>query len=295
MRILTPVVLALVLAAASGADGFRVLVTNDDGVAAPGLSAVVAALAGNPKLEVVVVAPATNQSGTGDATTAAPFMAGAATTAAGFPATAVGARPADTVLLAVRALLPAPPDVVVSGINSGQNVTREVADISGTVGAALTAGRLGIPAIAVSQGLGGADYSAAATWTANLVEQLRRKKSIRRKFEVRTGLGQAIVLNANFPSCATGALRGVALVPLGRLSTVVGYDLLSDTGTVRTWQAVAEVSNPFASDCTSTLAHPATDVEAMNNGLAAVTPLDPDLTVSGRLRGFRFVERVRFR
>jgi 5'-nucleotidase len=291
MRILGTVVVVSVLALASGAQAFRVLVTNDDGVTAPGLSAVVGALAANANLEVVVVAPATNQSGTGDTVTTAPFTATAATTAAGFPATAVTARPADTVLLAVRVLLPAPPDLVVSGINDGQNITREVSEISGTVGAALTAARLGIPAIAVSQGLGAADYSAPATWTANLVERLRRKKSLRRKLE-RAGLGQAITLSANFPTCTTGAVRGVALVPLGRLSTVVGYDLLADAGGVRTWRAVLETSNAFASDCTSKLTHPASDLEAMNNGFAAVTPLDPDMTVNGQLRVFRFVERV---
>ncbi len=285
---------SLVLAVSASAQNFRVMVTNDDGVGAAGISMLVDALAANPNLDITVIAPLTNQSGSGDNITTAPFDVTAATTAGGFPATAVDAFPADTVLLAVRELMSPPPDLVVSGINQGQNITREISELSGTVGAALTAGRLGIPAIAVSQGLVAIDYSATATYVANLVEDLRRKKGLRKKLESKSGRDQRIVLNVNFPTCTSGSIRGVELVPLGELSTIASYDLLMDVGGVQTYEAVASSGNAFAVDCTSLLEKPGSDLEAMNNGFASVTPLNPDLTVDSKLKRFRFVEKIDF-
>ncbi len=278
---------------------FRVLVTNDDGVAAPGLDAVVEALRGNSALVVDVVAPAANQSGTGDKTTPASstFDVTAATTASGYPALAVDGFPADTVLFAVRHVLPAPPDLVVSGINTGQNVSREIAAISGTVGAALTAARLGIPAIAVSQGLAaGIDFQQAAGYVAKLVERLRRSRGLLRVFQSRDVPGQALALSLNFPTCTAGAVRGVRVVPLGPLATVTGYAQLQGSGNTGTFQPVANSVNPFAPvDCTSTLEGPVTDLEAFANGFASATPLGADLTTTGvRLRRFRFAERIGF-
>src|SRR4051812_35397230 len=130
----------------------RILVTNDDGYAAPGIDAVVEALRTLSNVQVTVVAPLTNQSGSGDKFSTTPLTASHATTHHGYPAIAVNGFPADSVLLAVKELLKEPPDIVVSGINQGQNIG-ELIDISGTVGAARTAARLGIPSIAVSQGI----------------------------------------------------------------------------------------------------------------------------------------------
>src|SRR5262245_7445886 len=110
------------LAPAAPLAPLRVLVTNDDGVAAPGIDALVQALTANPNLEVTVIAPATNQSGKGDqVTTGTPISVAPSSTAGAFPATAVAALPADSVLFALLQALPQPPDLVVSGINSGQN------------------------------------------------------------------------------------------------------------------------------------------------------------------------------
>lgn len=297
--LLSVVVLLALGATAPASAQFRVLVTNDDGVGAPGIDAVVEALRASSAVEVTVIAPATNQSGTGDNTTpgSSTFDVTATTTASGYPALAVTGFPADTVLFAVRQVLPAPPDLVVSGINSGQNISREIAEISGTVGAALTAARLGIPAVAVSQGLAaGIDFQQAATYVANLVDRLRRSRGLLRVFRDRDVPGRAVALSLNFPTCTTGTVRGVRVVPLGPLGTVTGYTQLSGTGNTGTFQPAVSSTSPFAPvDCNSTLTDPATDLEAFANGFASATPLGADLTASGvRLRRFRFAERIGF-
>ena len=288
-------VAVLLLAGVAQAQDFRVLVTNDDGVDGVGMAVLVDELTKNPKLDVTVVSPLTNQSGTGDSFTTAPLNVSSSMTAFGFPVTAVDGFPADSVLFGVHEVLPEPPDIVVSGINFGQNITREIAGISGTVGAALTAGRLGIIGVAVSQGIFPADpndYRPAAIYAANLVEDIRRKRGTRRKFESKVGLDQRIILNVNFPQCGAGSVRWVELVVLGVFSTVTGYTVVDpNTGT---FQANVSIANPFVSNCMSTLEKPLTDLQAMNNGFASVTPLNPDLTVDSRLKKFRFVRRIRF-
>jgi len=130
-----------------------ILVTNDDGVTAPGINATVQALTALPHTKVTVVAPLTNQSGTGAKTTAGALTVTDATTASGYPAKAVAGYPADTIIWAIDDHGVAQrPDLVVSGINFGENIG-PLASLSGTVGAAETALARGIPALAVSQGV----------------------------------------------------------------------------------------------------------------------------------------------
>lgn len=285
--------LIFALLGTSEASAFRVLVTNDDGFDAAGLSALVQELEKKPELEVTVIAPATNQSGTGDKFTSGPIDVSAGVTMKGFPALAVVGRPADSVLFGVVKQLPEPPDVVVSGINFGQNIA-EFVNISGTVGAGLTAARLGIPAIAVSQGLVPVNYGEAATYAANVVELLRTRKTFRLRMTSSDGSGRALVLNVNFPTCDGAPTRGVRVVPLGRVRQVVNYTLTMDDGTIQTYDPVIENVNAFVIDCTSTLVDPRSDLEALTNGFATVTPLNPDLTVNGRIDRFEFLERIDF-
>lgn len=278
------------------AQTIRVLVTNDDGIGAPGIAAMVDALALNANLIIDIVAPATNQSGTTDNFTTAPFGVAAGTTASGTPGTAVSGKPADSVLWALFSGQVQKPDIVVSGINFGQNITRFVAeDTSGTVGAALTAGRNGIPAIAVSAGIGPIDYGPAARYVANVVEDFRRHKRLGKKMISKDGLDTRIVLNVNFPTCATGAVRGVAVVPLANSQNLVGQVV---NGYMMTgpgqYQATLSADNAFTSNCTSTLEDPITDLEAMNNGFASVTPLNPTLTVDSKIKKFRFLAKFKF-
>lgn len=277
------------LAAAAPLSPLRVLVTNDDGVGAPGIDALVQALSQNPALDVTVIAPATNQSGTGDSFNTGPIDVYPSSTAGAFPATAVAGYPADTVFYGVTYAMPVPPDLVVSGINAGQNVG-SLTELSGTVGAALTAARFHIPAIAVSTAVGaGIDYTEAATYTAALVERFRTSRSLRTKLSPPKE-PTALVVNVNFPTCPTGSTHGVVLVPLGELTTITGYTPGAGTLVVPTVQS----TNPFVIDCqVPTSGEFANDLDALKAGYATVTPLGANLGgVTRRLKAFRLLEQL---
>ena len=288
---------SLLVACAAGASAaplspMHVLVTNDDGVGAPGIDGLVQQLAANPNLQVTVIAPATNQSLTGDSiTTTGPIAVTPSSTAGGFPATAVAGFPADSVLYGLRHLM-LQADLVISGINRGQNASQELVDVSGTVGAALVAARLGFPAIAVSHGStfsSTSDYAESAVYAAKLVERFRVSRGFRAKLSSRSGARFALVLNVNFPSCTPA--RGVVLVPMGPLNEVTGYTLSGTNGSTQTFTPTVVSLNPFVGNCTSGLTAPKTDAQALANGFATLTPLNPDLTVSQKIRGFRFLLR----
>jgi 5'-nucleotidase len=135
------------LDASSASDvALQILVTNDDGVAAEGIDAIVQALISDPRNDVTVCAPNGNRSGSSDMTgpsaRCGDLTVTPAATLSGYAATAIDGCPSDAVHYALGALYPpgAPPHVVISGINAGQNVSGPVATrVSGTVGAARTA------------------------------------------------------------------------------------------------------------------------------------------------------------
>jgi 5'-nucleotidase len=291
-RTMTLLLLVVLASVAAEARTLNVLVTNDDGVGAPGIDALVSALAANPALSVTVIAPATNQSGTSDRITTAPdtIQIQASSTAGAFPATAVTGFPADSVLYGVLEGLPTPPDLVVSGINDGQNIADFVA-VSGTVGAAFWAARLGLPAFAVSAQLGTTDFSAAATFTAKLVDRFRRSKGFRKRMREKDPPRHGIVLNLNFPSCPGGP-RDLRLVTVGRGTLPTAYELVSGGGGVETWRLLTTAANAFTVDCGSTAEEVATDLAAFTNNFATVTPLTSEGQVSStKVRKFKFVTK----
>jgi 5'-nucleotidase len=227
----------------------RVLVTNDDGVGAPGINAAVQALRSLPHTQVTVVAPLTNQSGTGSKTTAGALTVTNATTSSGYPAKAVAGYPVDTVIWAIDDHgIDFRPDVVVSGINFGENVG-PLADGSGTVGAARAALVRDIPALAVSQGIdngAGPDFSQGA-------HQLTRWITAHRAALVHHPANKLLPEgNLNVPTCANGRIRGPVHVP--QAESLTGINI----GTV---------------DCTSTMTDPATDAEGFVEGFAVISPL----------------------
>jgi 5'-nucleotidase len=221
-----------------------VLVTNDDGVSAPGIDALVEALRTVKNTKVVVVAPATNQSGTGGSTTPGPLTTQPATTASGYAGTAVQGFPADTITAALDQL-GVKPNVVLSGINAGQNLGT-LTDLSGTVGAAKMAATRGLPAVAFSQGLGDApqyDSTAklAVAWLAKHRAALAKKPKT----------APTTIDNYNVPNCPSGKSRGVRMV-----------------------ETAPDVTGAIAGvDCTATGPKPTTDIEAFNQGYAAVAPV----------------------
>jgi 5'-nucleotidase len=223
----------------------RILVTNDDGVAAPGIDALVEGLRDLDRVKVTVVAPATNQSGTGDQTTPRLLTVTDTETAGGYPAVAVDGFPADSVIIAFDSVLRKMPHVVVSGVNQGQNLGPVLA-VSGTVGAARTAVRRGIPGVAVSAGLGESpDYAAGVDEAIKWVKEHRK--------ELVKGADPTDVVNINVPTCTTGEIRGLVEVPA------------APTG-----DALAAV------DCTSTLEDPTDDLTAFTNGFATLSEVPAD-------------------
>jgi 5'-nucleotidase len=222
-----------------------VLVTNDDGVGAPGIDAIVEGLRGVPGIEVTVVAPAGERSGTGGQTTPGALTTSQVTTASGYEATAVEGFPADTIRAAVDDL-GLEPDLVVSGINAGQNLG-QLTEVSGTVGAARAAVAEDLPALAVSAELGSPDYSTATALALSWIEDHRD--------ELAAGEADAVVTNMNVPTCPDGSVREVVEVPVA-----------TESGD--------EVLTPDRIDCASALAEPADDVEAFNNGYVPVSELE---------------------
>lgn len=98
------------------------------------------------------------------------------------------------------------------------------------------------------------------------------------------------MLNINVPTCLAGSVRGVRVVPVGRLTVFTGYTLLAEAGGVQSWAPTIASSDFFISDCTSRIRKVASDVEAFTNGFIAVTPLDPERNASGRrVKDFAFV------
>ncbi len=217
-----------------------ILVTNDDGVSAPGLDAVARRLATLPGVSVRIVAPSSNRSGSGGMTTSGSLVSRPAKTSSGLDATAVDGFPADTVRVALDDLK-LTPAFVVSGANQGQNVG-PIASISGTVGAARAAAQRGIPALAVSTGRPGSgdryDYDVAADLAAQEVEKA-----------LPTTSDTTTIGNLNVPTCLTGKVRGLQELPA---STKPDLKALQP------------------SDCTST-APPSDEITSFIDGFAVLT------------------------
>jgi 5'/3'-nucleotidase SurE len=241
-------------AAESASSPLRVLVTNDDGVRAPGIDVLVEALRKVPGVAVTVVAPAENQSGASDHANPDPssVTSSKTTTSSGYPAIAVDGYPADSVVWALDGGVKQRPDLVVSGINSVENLGVSV-PLSGTVGAARTAARRGIRALAVSQGGGNPpDYPAGASLAVDWLRQHRKELFAQRGAKPTAIVG---VDNLNVPTCTTGRVRGVVRVPLA-------------------------TTGQSAPDCSSTLTDPKTDAEAFANGFASLTEMQSSAVCS---------------
>ena len=195
---------------------------------------------------MTVVAPADQRSGTGGQTTEGELEVTDTELASGYPAKAVDGFPADTVRVAIDEM-GLEPDVVVAGINEGQNLGPLV-DVSGTVGAARAAVARGVPALAVSSGIADdVDYEAAVPFVLEWVD------SHRTVFVEGTAPDE--VANMNVPSCATGQVKEPVEVPL----------------------ATASEGAVAPSDCESTLTDPPDDITAFNAGYADRSTADPPI------------------
>jgi len=237
----------------------RILISNDDGIHAPGILALIEAL--EPLAEISVVAPLTEQSASSHSLTlhhplrlreVAPRRV------------AVEGTPTDCVLLAVHEILEHRPDLVVSGINQGPNMGEDVL-YSGTVAAAMEGAILGIPSVAVSLvSRSPRDFPAAADVTRRLVARLLEET-----------LPARFLVNVNIPSRSGEAIRGYRATRLGTRiydETIIRKE--DPRGRAYYWIGGSE---PQFTDAKGT------DFRAVQEGFVSMTPLMMDLTEATQL------------
>lgn len=250
----------------------RILLTNDDGVNAPGLE-VLERIAASLSDDVTVVAPTEEQSGAGHSLT---LSRPVRLRKLGERRFCVTGTPTDSVMMAIAHLMKdSPPDLILSGVNRGANLGEDVT-YSGTVSAAMEGALAGIPSIALSQsyskeGMGDSvPFEAAEQWAVRVLRPL-----IDRKMDHRT------LININFPALPADEVRGIRIVrqgfrDYGRTQIVKRMD---PRGYHYYWFGLGPMEH--------TPTH-ATDLEAIADGYVAVTPLHLDLThepLLGMLQG----------
>jgi len=234
----------------------RILISNDDGVHARGIKTLRKAL--EQIVDVTVVAPDRERSGASHSLTMdVPLR----THRIKDNIIGVDGTPTDCVLLALKLLLPEPPDLVVSGINRGPNMGDDVT-YSGTIAAAMEATLMGIPAIAVSLcrcESGTYDYEASAEIARDVALMVLER-----------GLPLGTLLNVNVPNIPREEITGVEIARQGKQV----YE-----------EAVVEKQDPrgrtyywIGGQLTSWEPEPDTDYAAVSKGLVSITPIHLDLT-----------------
>ena len=235
----------------------KILISNDDGYLAPGLLALADAMA--RIAEVVVVAPERNRSGASNALTLDKPLS---VSKAGDQVFFVDGTPSDCVHVALTGLLDYRPDLIVSGINQGQNMGDDTL-YSGTVAAATEGFLFGIPSIAFSQSeKGWAHIEDAARFALHMVKD---KLAL-----ITEQTDAAFLLNVNIPNVAYHAIKGVQITRLGKRHQSEPVIRTEDPrGRPIYWIGAAGGAKE---------AGEGTDFHAVANGFVSVTPLQIDLT-----------------
>lgn len=243
----------------------HILVTNDDGVQAPGLLALAQAV--RPFGQISVLAPDHNWSASGHVKTLhRPLRAKETRLADGTPALASDGAPSDCVALGLLGLVEQPVDLVVSGINPYANLSHDVT-YSGTVTAAMEAAIEEVPAIAFSLDgsetpLEAADYQVAAAIVARVVEQV-----------IRRGLPAGVLFNVNIPHLPLEQIRGFRI-------TRQGLRIYRDE-LVRREDPRGRPYYWIGGDLPTGIQEEGTDIGALAEGCVSITPLQLDLTAHG--------------
>ena len=237
-----------------------ILITNDDGISAPGLKALIAVMAEIG--DIVVVAPDTPQSAMGHAITinSTLYLNKISKENDSFLEYSCSGTPVDCVKLAVNEILKRKPDLCVSSVNHGSNSSINVI-YSGTMSAAVEAGIEGIPAIGFSL----LDYD----WNANFdnIKSFIRKISLE---VLENGLPEGVVLNVNFPKLKEKEIKGIRICRQAKAIWVEKFDKRkTPQGRDYYWLAGEFVNQDKGED---------TDEWALHNGYISVVPVQFDLT-----------------
>ncbi len=245
----------------------KVLLTNDDGIHAPGLMALYEELKGDFDLDIV--APESEMSAVGHAITlTSPLRVQAVHKNGTFFGYAVTGTPADCVKIAVQELMDRAPDVILSGINPGANVGVNVL-YSGTVSAATEGAFLGIRSAAISLSIRqNPDFRFAARFSREII-----------RFITGNGLKEGTALNVNIPAATPDKITGVSITRQGMSRHRERYERRIDPrGNVYYWLS-GEI--PVEED------FPDADAKALKENKITITPINSDLTCleeMGRLR-----------
>ncbi|VVT18042.1 5'/3'-nucleotidase SurE [Rhizobium sp. EC-SD404] len=238
----------------------RILLTNDDGIHAEGLK-VLERIAATLSDDVWVVAPETDQSGLAHSLTLSEPLR---LRKEGDRRFALRGTPTDCVIMGVREVMDSPPDLVLSGVNAGQNIAEDVS-YSGTVAGAIEGTLLGIRSIALSQAFLShrerrIDWETVGRHAPALLKRLIDLEIPRDTF-----------LNVNFPPCGPEAVAGVKVASQARRLHGLSMEKRADgRGFPYYWLR-------FSRDAAEDVA-PGTDVEAMAENRISVTPLKLDMT-----------------
>ena len=238
----------------------RILLTNDDGIHAEGLTAL-ERIARTMSDDVWVVAPETDQSGFAHSLSLSEPLR---LRKIGEKHFAVRGTPTDCVIMGVRQLLPGAPDLILSGVNSGSNVADDVT-YSGTIAGAMEGTLLGIRSIALSQAYNFVDgermvpYETCEALGPALLERL-----------LGIDLPAGTFLNLNFPSCAPEKSKGIVVTSQGKLVHSLGIEQRADgRGLPYYWLRFGRENQDLLDG---------TDIHAVKNDFVSVTPLKLDLT-----------------
>jgi 5'-nucleotidase len=246
----------------------RILVTNDDGIHSPGLETL-ERIARSISDDVWVVAPESEQSGASHSLTLAYPLRYRKIDDRRFE---VKGTPTDCVVMAVMKIMPDKPDLLLSGVNRGQNLADDVT-YSGTVAAAMEGTALGLRSVALSQVIGvhgeGLTFDVAEFYGPNVVKRL---------LDIEFGPG--VLININFPDCRPEDLQGIEVTRQGkRDQNLLKIDERVDArGQPYYWLGFSrEGGNPPAG----------TDLRAVFEKRISVTPLHLNLTQLSALETFR--------
>jgi len=239
----------------------RILITNDDGINAPGIY-VLEKIAAKLSDDIWIVAPSEEQSGAGHSLTLTRPLRLRQHAEKRFSVTGT---PTDAVMMGLKKVLDAPPDLVLSGVNRGANLADDIT-YSGTVAAALEGALAGIPSIALSQvysreGVGNdVSFDSAEGWGERVLRPL-----------VEMAFAERTLINVNFPPVDAEKVKGIRVVRQGfhdysRGSIVEGVD---PRGFAYFWFGLHGIEHTSGHD---------TDLEAVADGYISVTPLQLDFT-----------------
>jgi 5'-nucleotidase len=246
----------------------QILLTNDDGIYAPGLTAMERAL--SCLGDVCVVAPAVEQSGVGHSITfLSPLMAKEVFDGDRRRGFAVEGSPADCVKLAISEFCPRRPELVVSGINGGLNLGINVL-YSGTVAGATEGAVYGITSVAVSLEYDEhAQFDRAAEIAVGLIQQILAQQDST----------EHTLYNINIPTSAIERPTEVRVVPMATVGWAAEFDRRVDPKGRRYYWATGTAPVPRAGELT--------DLEAWQQGYVTLTPLRIDRTERGMLEQMR--------